>query len=171
MEFDTNGLNLGLAALRVLVGLTLAAHGVAKFRGGLDGVGNWFAAEGLKPGRMHATTAATTETAGGVALALGLLTPLVGLGIVANMTVAGFIGHRKNGFFIIRDGWEYTFVIAVVAASLAGTGPGEWSLDNAIGIGWSGVGWFVVAAVGGVALAAAFLAAFFRPPVTAPDAA
>jgi putative oxidoreductase len=164
VDFDTNGLNIGLAALRVLVGLTLASHGVAKFRGGLGGVGNWFDAEGLRPGRMHATAAAVAETGGSTALTLGLLTPLVGLGIVANMTVAGFVGHRKNGFFIIRDGWEYTFVLATVAASLAGTGPGEWSLDDAMGVSWSGVGWFVAAAVGGVALGAAYLAAFYRPP-------
>lgn len=163
MEFDTNGLNIGLAALRVLVGLTLAAHGVAKFRGGLEGVGRWFDSEGLKPGRTHATLAAVAETGGGIALALGMLTPLVGLAIVANMAVAGYVGHRKNGFFIIKDGWEYTFVLAVVAGSLAGTGPGEWSVDNALGLAWSGVGWFLVATIGGVALAAAFLAAFYRP--------
>jgi putative oxidoreductase len=161
---DLDGLNLGLFALRVLAGLTLASHGLAKVRGGLDGVGNWFDSEGLKPGKMHATMAAGTEMGGGVALAAGFLTPLAALAVVSTMTVAGYIGHRKNGFFIIKEGWEYTFILAVIAASLAGTGPGEWSLDNALDLSLNGVGWFVLAAAGGVALAAGFLAVFYRPP-------
>jgi putative oxidoreductase len=168
--YDADGLNLGLFALRVVVGLTLAAHGLAKVQSGLENVGRWFDSEGLRPGRMHATIAATVETAGGALLALGLLTPLAGAALVGNMTVAAYIGHRKNGFFIIRNGWEFTFVLATVAAVLAATGPGQWSLDNAIGLEWRGVAWFIVVAVGGVAAAVAFLAAFYRP-VPAPTEA
>jgi putative oxidoreductase len=168
--YDADGLNLGLFVLRVVIGLTLVAHGAAKVQSGLENVGRWFDSEGLRPGRMHATAAASVEMVGGGLLALGLLTPLAGMALVGNMAVAGYVGHRKNGFFIIRSGWEFTFVLATIAAVLAATGPGEWSLDNAIGLEWSGVAWFIVAAVGGVAAAVAFLAAFYRP-VAAPSEA
>jgi putative oxidoreductase len=170
--YDLDGLNLGLFVLRVLGGVTLALHGIQKFRGGLEGVGRWFDSEGLHPGRTHALVAASSETGGGLLLAAGLLTPLASMAVIGTMTVAGYVGHRKNGFFSVRNGWEYTFILATIAASLAATGPGEWSVDNAAGIEWNGVVWFVVAVVGGLATAVGFLAAFYRPqqPATAPSA-
>lgn len=157
-------LNLGLLVIRVVVGVTFASHGWAKIKGGLDGVASWFESEGLRPGPLHARLAAYGEIAAGLAFAAGLLFPFSNAGIVGIMAVAGFIGHRKNGFFIIRDGWEYVFVLAVVAAGLAATGPGEWSVDNAIDLaitGWAGL---AIAVVGGVAAALVTLGVFFDNP-------
>ena len=135
---DPDSINLGLLVLRVTVGVVLALHGIAKFRGGIAGVGRWFESEGLRPGKFHAYLAALTEIGAGLGLALGLVTPLSAMAFIGVMTTAGWVGHRTNGFFIIREGWEYVFVLAVAAAALAATGPGEWSLDNALGIDWSG---------------------------------
>ena len=142
----------------------LALHGIAKYRGGIKGVGGWFESEGLKPGILHAHLAAGTEIGAGLALAAGFLTPLSAMAYVGVMTVAGWVGHRKNGFFIIREGWEYVFVLGAAAAGIATTGPGEYSIDNALDIAWNGVGWLLVAAVGGVAAAVGLLAVFYRPP-------
>ncbi|WP_420437100.1 DoxX family protein [Candidatus Poriferisodalis sp.] len=166
---DPDSINLGLFVLRVIVGVTLALHGIAKFRGGIRGVGNWFASEGLRPGLLHAYLAALTEIGAGIGLALGLLTPLSAMAFIGVMTTAGWVGHRKNGFFIIREGWEYVFVLAVAAAAVAATGPGEWSLDNALGLDWSGPVWFVVAIAGGVASTLLLLAAFYRPDAPASE--
>jgi putative oxidoreductase len=71
----------GLLLLRVTLGLTLAAHGLRKlfawFGGlGLEGTGEGLAALGFHPGGRHAFAAGVVETAGGVLLALGLVTPL-----------------------------------------------------------------------------------------------
>lgn len=159
-------LNLGLLLLRVLVGLVLAAHGAAKFRGGIKGVGGWFEAEGLKPGILHAWLAACTEIGAGVAVAAGFLFPFSPMAIVGVMATAGYVGHRKNGFFIIREGWEYTFILAGVAGALSATGPGEWSIDNTYDLlinGWTGL---VVAVGGGIAAAVATLVGFYRPPAS-----
>ena len=87
------------------------------------------------------------------------------------MTVAGWVGHRKNGFFIIKDGWEYVFVLAAATASLALVGPGSWSLDNALGLTWSGVGWFALTVLGGVGSAVALLLGFYRPKAEQESAA
>jgi putative oxidoreductase len=159
--------NLGMLLLRVVGGLTLAAHGYAKFTKGnrLNGLAGWFDSMGMRPGKLHARIAATTEVTAGVVLALGLLTPLAALAVVAVMTVAGYTVHREH-FFILDDGFEYVMIIALIAVVVATIGPGDWSLDGALGIdddlnGWVGL---LISAVGGVAAAAAHLALFYRPP-------
>ena len=156
--------DLGMLILRVAVGLTIAAHGWAKFtKGGkLDGLAGWFHSMGMRPGPVHARMAATTETLGGVLLALGFLTPFAALALVAVMAVAGYTVHRGH-FFILDDGWEYTFILATAAAVVATVGPGDWSVDNAIGLdidGWAGL---AIAAGGGLVAAALHLALFYRP--------
>jgi putative oxidoreductase len=160
---DQNAIDLGLLILRLVLGVTLALHGVAKYRGGIAGVGRWFDSEGLRPGILHAHLAASSEVVFGCAIAAGLMTPLACTGYMGVMIVAGWVGHRKNGFFIIKDGWEYVFVLAAGAASLALLGPGSWSLDNALGLTWSGRGWFLFTVLSGVGSAVALLACFYRP--------
>src|SRR4051812_32335422 len=127
----------GLLILRVVVGVTLAAHGYNKFFGGgrIAGTARWFDSMGMKPnGKIHAYLAACTELGAGLMFAAGLLPPLAAAGMVGVMTVAGYTANRKNGFFIVNHGWEYNLVIATVAVSVATMGPGRYSLDNALTI-------------------------------------
>jgi putative oxidoreductase len=168
---DLTGFDAGIAILRVTVGVTVAAHGYGKFflGGRIPGTGRWFDSIGMRPGRLHALMAATTEVGAGLLLALGLLTPLASAGVVALMLVAAWTVHRHNGFFIVGSGWEYNFILAVMAVVPAVTGPGRLSVDHAIrsqGLltGWPG---FALAALGGVAAGTAQLVLFFRPPVQA----
>lgn len=163
-----DGFSLGVLILRVAIGLTLAAHGYAKFfRGGkIKGTAGWFDSMGMRPGKFHALLAASTEVGAGLLLALGLLTPLAALAFVALMVVAGWTVHRNNGFFIISEGWEYTFVLAVIAIGIATTGPGRYSLDYQFELieNFDGTNGLLISAVGGVAAAIAQLALFYRPP-------
>ena len=167
---DVTKMDAAVAVLRVIVGLTVAAHGYGKvFRGGrLASTGGWFDSIGMRPGWLHARMAAGTEIAAGLLLALGLLTPIAGAAVVALMVVAAWTVHRGNGFFIVGDGWEYNFVLAGCAVVAGTAGPGRLSLDHALSDGWLGVqgGWsgFLLAAVGGVLAAVVHLAVFFRPP-------
>lgn len=163
--------NTALLILRVAFGLTMAAHGYAKvFSGGkLAGTAGWFDSIGMKPGALHARLAAGTEILAGLGLAIGLLTTFSAMGFVGLMLVAGWVVHRANGFFIVAEGWEYCFILAVGAVAIAMLGPGEWSLDNAIGIdddldGWIGL---AIAGGGGIAAGVAQLAIFYRPPASA----
>jgi putative oxidoreductase len=128
--------DLGLLVLRVGAGLTFAAHGYSKFfRGGrIKGTAGWFESIGMRPGRVHAYLAACTELTSGLLLALGLLTPFAGAGMVAVMFVAAWTVHRPNGFFSADDGWEYNWILALIGVSVATIGPGEWSLDAALGL-------------------------------------
>ena len=103
--------------LRVVLGLTMAAHGYNKFFGGgrIPGTAAWFDSIGMKPGMLHARLAAGTEILAGLGLAVGFLTPIPAAGFVALMVVAAWTVHRKNGFFIVKEGWEYNLVLAVAA--------------------------------------------------------
>ncbi|BBY56810.1 DoxX family protein [Mycolicibacillus koreensis] len=160
--------DIAILILRLLLGLTLAAHGLNKFFGGgrIPGTAAWFDSIGMKPGRLHALAAASAETAAGLGLAVGLLTPITAAGFVALMVVAAWTVHRGNGFFITNQGWEYNLVLAVAASAVAMLGAGRYSLDQVIfGHSWA-AGWCgLVIAVGlGLAGAIGQLAIFYRPP-------
>lgn len=159
--------DLGVLILRVGAGLTLAAHGYSKFfRGGrIPGTAGWFNSIGMRPGRLHAYVAACTEVGSGVLLALGLLTPFAAAGFVGVMTVAAWTVHRPNGFFSVDDGWEYNWILALIAVSVATTGPGDWSVDAAIGIAddLDGLVGLAIAAGLGLAGAVGQIASFWRP--------
>ncbi len=74
-------MNVGLLAVRVVVGLLIAGHGSQKLfgwfgGGGVAATGRNFESLGYQPGRHMAVLAGLSEFVGGVLLALGLLTPM-----------------------------------------------------------------------------------------------
>ena len=165
----------GLLILRVVLGLTMAAHGYNKFFGGgrIPGTAGWFESIGMKPGTVHARVAATTEISAGLGMALGLLTPIPAAGFVSLMLVAAWTAHRPNGFFIVKEGWEYNLVLATSAVAVATLGAGKLSLDYALfhntGFydllhGWWGL---VISLALGLAGGIGQLVIFWRPPVKA----
>jgi len=164
--------DFSLLLLRVVLGLTMAAHGYNKFFGGgrIPGTAGWFDSIGMKPGMLHARLAASTELLAGLGLAVGLLTPIPAAGFVALMVVAAWTVHRDNGFFIVKSGWEYNLVLGVAAVAIAGTGAGRYSLDWLLFHGSSFYhllhGWcgLVIAAGLGLAGGIGQLLIFFRPP-------
>jgi putative oxidoreductase len=161
--------DVGLLILRLGLGLTLAAHGYNKFLGGgrIPGTARWFESIGMKPGRFHATVAASTEVSAGLGLAAGLLTPIPAAGFVSLMLVAAWTVHRSHGFFIFNEGWEYVMVLAVSAVAVATVGPGRLSLDWLIFghnwlDGWAGL---LLSVLLGLVGAIGQLLIFYRPPV------
>ncbi|WP_373140237.1 DoxX family protein [Mycobacterium marinum] len=160
--------DVGLLILRLVLGLTMAAHGFNKFLGGgrIPGTARWFESIGMKPGKFHATVAAITEVSAGLGLAAGLLTPIPAAGFVSLMFVAAWTVHRPNGFFIVKEGWEYNLVLALSAVAVATIGAGKLSLDWVVfGNNWLN-GWPGLVASLGLGLAGAFgqLLIFYRPP-------
>jgi putative oxidoreductase len=161
--------DVGLLILRLVLGLTLAAHGYNKFFGGgrIPGTARWFESIGMKPGTFHATVAATTEISAGLGLATGLLTPIPAAGFVSLMLVAAWTVHRPHGFFIFNEGWEYVMVLAGSAVAVATVGAGQLSLDWLIFghnwlDGWAGL---LLSVLLGLAGAIGQLVIFYRPPV------
>jgi putative oxidoreductase len=130
---------LGLLVLRVLVGVPFSLHGFQKLfgwfgGGGLDGTAGWFRSLGFGDGRAAAVTAGASEIAGGLGLALGLLTPFASAAMIGAMTTAGFVNNAEGGFWSVRKGWELNGYLVVVAATVAFTGPGTVSVDHALGL-------------------------------------
>jgi putative oxidoreductase len=157
-------LALGLLLVRLALGPMMVVHGANKIfgAGGIGGTAGWFESLGLRPGRLHAWLAASTEMGAGVLLTLGLLTGPACTAFVGLMTVAALTDHRGKGYFVFAGGYEYVLLIAVASVGLAATGPGDWSLDRLIGLDVAGALWAAVSAVAGVLLALLLLAAFRR---------
>jgi len=161
---------IGLFILRLVVGLTLAAHGAQKLFGwfggyGLKGTGGFLEQLGFVPGRRNAVFAGLAEFGGGLLLALGLATPLAAAIIVSVMTVAAVSVHLKHGFFNHNQGYEYPLILGIAALSVAFAGPGPFSLDAVLGVRLAGAGWGVAALVFGLAGAAVQLARRRQPVV------
>jgi len=145
----------GLLIIRVVVGLSLLAHGAQKLFGafgghGIAGTAGFFESLGMRPGKLFATLAGLGETGGGLGLALGLLTPFSAAAIIATMLVAIVKVHLEKGFFVQNGGYEYPLVLGAVAAGLAFTGPGNFSLDAIAGLPLAGTKWGLIALALGV---------------------
>src|ERR687888_2113971 len=104
-------MGLALLGLRLVVGLGFAAHGAQKLFGvfggyGIDGTAGFFEQIGLRPGKLHAWAAGIAEFAGGLLIALGLVTPFAAAALIA-VTAAVLTVHLRNGFFVSNNGYEY----------------------------------------------------------------
>jgi putative oxidoreductase len=130
---------LGLLILRLAVGLILAGHGAQKLFGwwGGPGMNGWTQSVTrlrIRPAQPWAWVAALAEFGGGLMVALGLLSPLGSLAIAGSMLVAIATVHLPKGFWVSKGGYEFNLALLAAAAALALTGPGAYSLDEALGI-------------------------------------
>jgi putative oxidoreductase len=129
----------GVLILRLIVGLTLAAHGAQKLFGwwGGPGVKGWTVAMNrlrVRPAAPWALASALAEFAGGLGLALGFLTPLPSFAIAGAMLVAIALVHWPKGFFNTKGGFEFNLTLLAAVAAVAFIGPGPISLDAALRI-------------------------------------
>jgi putative oxidoreductase len=154
---------LGLLILRVVTGLLLAAHGSQKvfgwFKGpGFAGATSYFQSLGFRPAWFWTLLVCLAEFGGGLLLALGLLTPLASLAIIADMIMAILKVKIANGFWASNNGSEFELALLVISLALGLIGPGTYSLDAAIGFTlpvWGfliGLGVVVLVDGGGLAL-------------------
>jgi putative oxidoreductase len=123
----------GLLLLRLVLGLTMAAHGSQKLfgwfdGGGLKGTGAFFASAGYPSGETMAAVAGLSEILGGLGLVLGLLTPLAGAAVVGTLVNAAAV--KWSGGFFAPKGVEYELLLVAGAAALALTGPGRCAADR-----------------------------------------
>ena len=123
---------IGLGILRVVIGIVFAAHGAQKlFTYGLAGITEGFAKMGVPMPGVMAPFISILEFAGGIALVIGLLTRLIGLGLAFDMLGAILLVHGAGGFFLPK-GYEFVLLLLVGSAALAIGGPGAFSVDRAL---------------------------------------
>ncbi|HSC81978.1 MAG TPA: DoxX family protein [Pseudomonas sp.] len=127
----------GISLLRIVTGLTFAAHGSQKLFGwfggyGLAGVAQWMESIGITPGYLMAALAGSAEFFGGLALVVGLLVRPAAVSLLVVSLVAMFTVHWVNGFFITANGYEYALMLGVISLVLLIEGAGKLSLDRTI---------------------------------------
>ena len=150
-------MELGLLALRIVVGLLFMGHGAQKLFGmfgghGLAGTAGFFEQGlGLRPGKRHATAAGLSEALGGALLTLGAATPVAASMIIGTMTTAIRKVHTSKGPWVTEGGFEYNAVLIAAMVALAEAGPGAPSVDSALFPKMKGTGWALLALAAGVA--------------------
>ncbi|TXK79314.1 DoxX family protein [Paenibacillus sp. N3.4] len=125
---------LGLLIIRLVIGVTMAAHGTQKVFGwfggyGPKGTGGFFESIGIKPGVLMAVLAGLAEIVGGLLFAAGLWTSVGAALIVLTMLVAMIKVHGKNGFWVTSNGIEYNLILLAIALGVALIGAGDYSID------------------------------------------
>jgi putative oxidoreductase len=122
----------GAAALllvRVVMGAAFILHGWPKIQNPTA----WMNAMGGEsvPSFLQAL-AAIAEFGGGIALVLGLLTPLAALGILCQMVAALVLVHFPRADPFVATGgpsYELPLIYLALAVLFLIVGPGRWSLD------------------------------------------
>ncbi|WP_134687163.1 DoxX family protein [Brevibacillus migulae] len=127
--------DLGLLIIRLVIGLTFAAHGTQKLFGwfggyGLKGTGGWLESIGVRPGVLMAFVAGLGELVAGLLFAGGLWMPVAAALFVITMLVSIVKVHGPNGYWSTANGYEYNLALIAVAVGLALTGAGAYSLDS-----------------------------------------
>jgi putative oxidoreductase len=152
-------MSYGLLLIRIVFGLTLAAHGGQKLfgwfgGGGPRGTAGFFEKLDFRQPLAMALLAGLAEFGGGALLAAGLLTPLAAFALVVVMLNAIATVHWAKGFWSTGGGYEFNLAILAAAVGIAATGPGRFSVDSAFGWAdnlsgvWWGVGVLIAGAVG-----------------------
>ncbi|TWP32807.1 DoxX family protein [Leekyejoonella antrihumi] len=143
-------------AARVAIGGLFIGHGTQKLMGwfggpGLEGTDQMMTSLGLHPPRRNSLAAGATEAGAGAMLAAGLATPLAAAGLIGVMTTAIRTVHWSNGPWNANGGYEYNLALITALAALVEVGPGELSLDRALGTDRHGTDWALGALALGVA--------------------
>jgi putative oxidoreductase len=113
--------DVGLLVLRLVLGTIFVAHGAQKLLGAFGGprpksTAGLHGQLGIKPPYLMAVVAGLAEFVGGILVAVGFLTPLATLILLAAMVVAVLTVHLKNVFFSMNGGYEFNLALVLVFA-------------------------------------------------------
>lgn len=125
--------DVGLLILRVGVGAAMIQAGLRKAFDFSTTV-EFMESGGWRLPRFAAFMVTAAETAGGIGLLLGLLTPLAACAVVAAMLDAWAVNVSAAAFW--SDPFNAPFMIAVGAAALLFTGAGLYSVDARVFGSW-----------------------------------
>ena len=125
---------------RLALGLVMFPHGAQKVLGWFGGYG-YDGTMGYFTGTLHipavfAFLAIAAEFAGSLGLITGFLSRIAAFGIAATMSVAIFMGHAANGFFMNwngtqkGEGFEYHLLAIALALVVLIQGAGKASVDG-----------------------------------------
>lgn len=124
---------------RLAFGGLMAGHGAQKLfgafgGGGLSGTEGFMKAMNMKPAKQWAILAGLSEFAGGSLTALGALNPIGPISTIGAMSMATAKAHWNKPIWNTKGGAELPLLNMAAVLSIALSGPGKFSLDNALGI-------------------------------------
>lgn len=124
---------LGLAILRIVIGVTFVAHGAHKlFVSGVPPVADFFTGLGIPAAGLAAWLVTLLEFVGGLSLVVGFLVTPVSLLFCVHMLLGIVLVHAPNGFWVVgpgQGGVEFNLVLVAGLLALIFAGPGLASLD------------------------------------------
>lgn len=113
-----------LSILRIITGLLIIQHGMAK----ILGFPVFPAYASVQPFSLIGS-AGFIELIGGALLILGLFTRPVAFILAGEMAFAYFIGHFPKGFLPLINGGTLAILYCFTCLYLSTAGAGPWSLD------------------------------------------
>lgn len=116
-----------LSALRIIMGLMIIQHGMAK----LIGFPVVASLANLKPLSLIGA-AGFIELIGGALLILGLLTRPAAFIISGEMAFAYFMAHEPKSFYPLINGGTLAIMFCFTCLYLSTAGAGPWSVDAAM---------------------------------------
>jgi putative oxidoreductase len=113
-----------LSVLRVITGLMIIEHGMAKLLG-------WPVVPAFAELKLFSLLglAGTLELVGGALLILGLFTQPVAFILSGEMAVAYFMVHAPRSFFPLINGGSLAIIYCFACLYLSTAGGGPWSVD------------------------------------------
>ena len=124
---ENNSLSMALLVLRLQMGIAFVLHGWPKIQSPFG----WMGPEAPVPGILQGL-AALAEFGGGLALIVGIATPIAALGLIATMAVA-VLFLIKSGLPFVSSGtpsYELALVYFFISILFLVTGSGRYSLDH-----------------------------------------
>lgn len=126
--------DLGLAILRVVLGVIFIAHGAPKLFGGVDGFAGFLGSLGVPLPLAFAWLVALLEFFGGLSLIIGFLVAPLALLLASEMLAAIILVHAERGFYVVgfppNGGIEFNLLLMVSLLVLVFGGPGLAAIDT-----------------------------------------
>lgn len=119
---------------RIGLGVLMIAHAkmTYDFGGGLGGVTQMFASQGIPLADLVAPANVIGEFVGGIAVLLGLATRLVGVLMAVNMAGAWIWVHTSGLYAMDRNGPEMVIALGLLSLMFAAVGSGRFGVDHVI---------------------------------------
>jgi putative oxidoreductase len=113
-----------LSVLRIITGLMIIEHGMAKLLG-------WPVVAAFAQLKLFSLLglAGTIELVGGALLIIGLFTQPVAFILSGEMAVAYFMVHAPRSFFPLINGGSLAIIYCFACLYLSTAGGGPWSVD------------------------------------------
>lgn len=121
----------GRLVLRVVLGVVILLHGIAKLKGGIDGITGMVVAHGLPA--VLAYGVYVGEVLAPLMLILGFYARVGGVLIVINMLIALFLVHRADLLALgPQGGWAIELQVMLLGSAIAVAllGPGKPAIND-----------------------------------------